>query len=477
MQPMPQPPDPTAKIRRVLESNPALLARAEERRDAHKPADTSAEKLAETIAPAWPDSLAPEAFHGLAGEISRTIEPETEADPAAILIQFLLAFGGAVGRGPYFRVEADLHHTNLFAVLVGETSVARKGTSLGHVRRIMQSANPEWAADRILRGLSSGEGLIWCVRDPIEKTHPVREKGRVARYENILEDEGVADKRALVIETEFSSPLKVMAREGNTLSCVLRDCWDNGDLRLLTKNSPARSTGAHVSILGHVTRGELRRYLSQTEMGNGFANRFLWACVGRSRCLPDGGSFRIEDHPSLTSRLKGALDFGGQERELRRNEEASSAWREVYPSLSEGRLGLVGSVVSRAPAQVVRLSLIYALLDRSPEIRADHLLAALAVWQYCEASARFIFGDSLGYPEADRILAELRRSPKGLTRTKIRDLFGRNRSEGEIQLALDCLAEHGLAKARKLETGGREAEVWDAAWGTTETTNTTKGTS
>ncbi|MEE8114639.1 MAG: hypothetical protein V3T23_09820, partial [Nitrososphaerales archaeon] len=35
----------------------------------------------------WPQPLSKDAFHGLTGEIVRTIEPHTEADPAALMIQ------------------------------------------------------------------------------------------------------------------------------------------------------------------------------------------------------------------------------------------------------------------------------------------------------------------------------------------------------------------------------------------------------
>jgi hypothetical protein len=44
----------------------------------------------------------------------------------------------------------------------------------------------------------------------------------------------------------------------------------------------------------------------------------------------------------------------------------------------------------------MRLSALYALLDKSAVVKADHLKAALALWEYCEASARFIFGEALG---------------------------------------------------------------------------------
>ena len=119
--------------------------------------------------PGWPDPLDEEAYHGLVGEIVRKLEPHTEADPSAILLQFLVAFGNVVGRHAYYQVEADDHYTNLFALIVGESSKARKGTSWSHVKRSYKSIDPPWVIGRIKAGLSSGEGLIWAVRDDEEE--------------------------------------------------------------------------------------------------------------------------------------------------------------------------------------------------------------------------------------------------------------------------------------------------------------------
>lgn len=44
--------------------------------------------------------------------------------------------------------------------------------------------------------------------------------------------------------------LKQLEGRGNILSAVLRQAWDGSDLRTLTKNSPTRATGAHVSLIG-----------------------------------------------------------------------------------------------------------------------------------------------------------------------------------------------------------------------------------
>src|SRR5690606_36461745 len=120
--------------------------------------------------------------------------------------------------------------------------------------------------DRVVHGLSSGEGLIWAVRDPIIQRQAVKEKGRVVDYEEVEVDPGVEDKRLLVVEGEFATALRVLGREGNILSAVVRNAWDTGDLRTLTKNSPAKATGAHTSIIGPVTRDELLRNLDSTRL-------------------------------------------------------------------------------------------------------------------------------------------------------------------------------------------------------------------
>lgn len=109
----------------------------------------------------WPEPLRDAAFHGRAREIVRLIEP----DPAALLFQFLAAFGNAAGSGAYVRVEADRLPPRLTCcrsaappraarARVGAASASRSGSDDG------------WPKDRIASGLSSGGGLMHEVRDP-----------------------------------------------------------------------------------------------------------------------------------------------------------------------------------------------------------------------------------------------------------------------------------------------------------------------
>ncbi len=253
-----------------------------------------------------------------------------------------------------------------------------------------------------------------------------------------------------------------MARDTNTLSAIIRQAWDSGDLRTMTKNSPAKATGAHVSIIGHITKGELVRRLDSTEAGNGFANRFLFVCVRRSKCLPEGGNLNQENLGPLVRKLTEAVQFAQNIGELKKDERARKAWGAVYPSLSEGKPGLLGAVIARAEAQVMRIACIYAVLDLSNVIRVEHIRAALALWEYCERSARHIFGDALGNPVADELLKLIRNSPGGVTRTQIRDFFGRHKSSHHIDRALTNLLEQKLIGGCKEETGGKPKSVFSA---------------
>lgn len=409
-------------------------------------------------------ALGREAFHGLAGEFVDLIAPQTEADPAGLLLQHLCMFGNCIGRGPHALAEADKHGTNLFVALVGVSSKSRKGSSLGHIKAQLRAVDDVWVTSRIVSGLSSGEGLIWQVRDPSMKQERVR-RGKEVSYETVVADEGIQDKRLMVVQPELASTCRVLGRDGNTLSAVMRDAWDSGDLNCLTKNSPAKASGALISIIGHVTRDELLRYLDRSELGNGFANRFLFACVRRARVLPFGGNLDQVNLAPLRQRLSAALDSARRRGDsaLAFDPGARNLWALVYPELSEGRPGLLGAVTSRAEAQVLRLSLLYALLDEAREIREPHLGAALAVWKYAAASAAYVFGDALGDPVADEILRALKAKSEGMSRAELRDLFQRNRSAAEISRALAVLVEFGLARSEPRATAGRTAEIWHAA--------------
>jgi hypothetical protein len=392
----------------------------------------------------WPAAADPAVYHGLAGEIVNSIAPHTEADPIAILAQLLVAFGAATGRGAFFQVEATRHHPNQFIVLVGDSARARKGSSWDHVQALIGTADPAISA-RILTGLSSGEGVIWSVRDP---------QGQ---------DAGVSDRRLLVIEPEFASVLKAASRELSTLSPTLRSAWDGRPLAILTRTAPARATGAHISLIGHITATELRHHIGAVELANGLLNRFLFFACRRVRLLPEGGKVDPLAGTGLQRRLAKALAAASHAGAIRLSASARNDWAQAYRRLAEQKPGIAGQLSARAEAHTIRLALLYALLDANRQIEPEHLNAALALFHYAQRSAAWALEHSSGDPLASQIHAALTHAlPDGLTRTQLRDLLHRNASTAQLDRALGELEKDGKIESQRILTAGRPAQLWRA---------------
>jgi hypothetical protein len=240
---------------------------------------------------------------------------------------------------------------------------------------------------------------------------------------------------------------------------VLREGWDGAPLRVLTKNSPCRVSEPFISVIGHVTGEELHRLLSHTDMFNGFANRFLWLLARRSKSLPDGHRLKLD--PSAIDALRSAVEFARNVTLVERDERATGLWRSNYDALTQERFGPFGVVTSRASAHALRLSLLYAVLDSSAQVRVEHLRAALELWRYCEASARIVFGRSTGDRTTDRIREALREAGlKGLTRKSIQGLLGNHADVESIDRAKRMLVARGDIRVDMLPTRGRPAEQW-----------------
>ncbi len=392
----------------------------------------------------WPAPPDPAVYHELLGEIVGRIAPHTEADPVAILTQLLVSFGAAVGRGAYFQVEATRHHGNEFMCLVGDSSRARKGSSWDHVRRLILGADPS-LDQRVLTGLSSGEGLIWAVRDPSSQ------------------DPGIPDQRLLVIEPEFASVLKAASREISTLSPTLRSAWDGRPLAILTRTAPARASTAHIAVIGHITQQELRRHTTSLELANGYINRVLLIACRRQRLLPEGGDPDPLAGTGLDRLLAATLHQARKAGHVRLDPDARELWHHAYRKLAtEPQDGIVAQVTARAEAHVIRLALLYTLADGQQQISPPHLHAALALHDYAARSAAWAMSGPTGDPLAEQIHATLRQHPGGLTRSQISQALNHNQPAGQLDHALRALQTAGRAAVTQIATRGRPAQLWAA---------------
>jgi Protein of unknown function (DUF3987) len=397
-----------------------------------------------------PPRLPLEALHGPAGAWAEAVYPFTEASTAGVLVSTLLSFGSAVGHSAYVQVGAIRHHANEYAALVGPTASGRKGEAMYLGALPIRAADEGWTS-RILGGFGSGEAVVVEVRDPESEQGEQGER---------IPDAGSEDERLLVREDELASVLAVASRDGSTLSALLRRAWD-GLLPLENRTKARRIVASrhHVSALAAITPDELVRRVPETEIANGFLNRFLLVAVKRSHHLAEPPPLQGDLEAEYVEAFRVALLAARRRGALARDQEARARWAEVYESdLAIDRYGLAGAACSRAEAHATRLSLVYALLDRSPAIRLEHVEAALGLWSYCERSTYLIFGDRLGNAVADAILEALAdATPEGLTRDELRDVFSRHRTAAELDNALALLLNEQRISEHREPTGGRPA--------------------
>lgn len=386
----------------------------------------------------WP-AIAPRAYQGIFGGIVETFGPHTEADPAALLLTSLAAFGNAAGPRPHMRAGADDHSARLFVLLTGDTSRARKGSAVSVVRRLMKHADPEWSANLQVLGIGSGEALV----------------------EELAASEatGSHDPRRFIDEPEFARFLKAAHRDNSTLSPMIRSAWDGVDLGRRTRGTRTKVSNHHVSMVGQITADELARTLTSEESANGFANRLLIAVVRRSKKLPSGGSLTDGQFEAMGRLVRAHLDEASAIDAMRWTPDAEADWTAWYNSQPDGRPGLFGALTARAEPQVLRLCVTYAIAAGSQEITSAHFGAAVAVWDYCEQSVRYLYGDRTGNRDADRLLDALRDAgEQGLDFTQQTRLFA-NHGGKRLERARHYLQRIGLAETTSQDTGGRPRSV------------------
>ena len=87
--------------------------------------------VVETAKPTnWPKPMAPAAFIGVAGDFVRLIGPHTEADPVALLANFLCFSGMFFGRSAWAEADGKKNYPVEFVLTAGATSSGRKAQQL-----------------------------------------------------------------------------------------------------------------------------------------------------------------------------------------------------------------------------------------------------------------------------------------------------------------------------------------------------------
>jgi len=386
------------------------------------------------------------ALRGLAGDFVRMVEPHSEADPAALLVQFLAACGVYIGNGAYVVIDGSCHYCIIHVVVAGQSSKARKGSSWSHVERIFLIIDAAFVESCFVSGVGSGEGLIAAVADDPESGTP-------------------RDKRLLVFESEFCGMQIRQGREGSILAQVWRLAWDCARLGLMTRGQRVSVTGATIALIGHATVDELLMTTKASDVVGGNSNRIMWCLAKRRNLKPFGGRVPLEEMESLAGQVRYRLDAARQTGEVDLTPAAKTKWARLYYAMGATEApGALKNVLSRAEPYILRLSLLYAMLDGAAAIDVPHLESAVALWDYAAESATYLFGDTTGNRTTDRIISLLSEAgEEGIARSDLHARVCKNASADVLSTALKLGEDMNLIRRERKDTGGRPSERWFSA--------------
>lgn len=421
-----------------------------------------------------PPKINKDAFWGLLDDMANVATANTEANKIAVAVNTMAMLAAVLGREdityPFGDSQTDIRPSFL---IIGATGVG-KGISENLPRRVFDKA------DQILRdknpvphmslnihngGLSSGEGIAHAIRDPSDQ----KDK------DGNLIDEGVIDKRLLVIEPEFSNVLAHCKRDGNTLSSVIRNLHDGIDIKPLTKSNKTKASRPHVVIVGHITPCELLDKISKTDIANGFLNRFMMLHIRLEKLVAAPTRTEEQYVNGLADDVVRIIQFIRLGVTMTEAPCFTEYFEKEYPKLRQPKVsGVIQTLFARAPQYARMLAMMFALMDTKTRIEKTHLQAAIYWLEYWKNSIAYIFQEEAKERELERtqVLAdkvhvairEIYKQKGRCSQTDISDYFNRNKTKKELRGAIEYLLGQTPAliteETEKPSGGGRSVQLF-----------------
>ncbi|MFE1095873.1 DUF3987 domain-containing protein [Streptomyces smyrnaeus] len=407
---------------------------------------------------------APIVYNGLLGEIVKTLEPGTEADPVGVLGSIMTGFSAYIGNKAHLRLGYDRHPILVWAILIGRTSKGKKGSATGAAMYALNMLDKQFYDNETVRGLASGEALVRAVADPsYDEQQEALEAG---------EELEVGGRMAFVIDPEYGMTM-LRSSGGSTLSGHLRNAWDGGNLVNATKKETLKATTPHVAVLGHITPREFRSRMSDRELSGGTYNRYLILHVHQSKLLPPTVKTDEKKLRRLVDKLRVNAEKARQVEEMSFAAEAEKYWNEyLRPQIQEEdpEDEVLEQFTARRDPYTLRLAALYALADGRDVIERDDLNAAHAVYTYSMKSIEFTLqeaaprldgvtrrGKSEEWQEALRS-ALIAAGDEGLPRKELARVVGNNVSASHLDQLLASLPV-ATKPGRSTGRGGRPPVV------------------
>jgi len=365
----------------------------------------------------------------------------SEASPEAVALNVVVFFSALVGREKLIYKWGDTFIDARPSVLIVGKSGSNKGISEHLVKRIfsdfeelMKKRDKDFMPlDTRSGGLNSGEGLIHSLRDEVE-------------------GEGVNDKRALIIEPEFSKVLAVSGREGTTLSATLRNFHDGIDQRNTTRNAASECTKPHLVMMCHITKEELLKKIKSDDIANGLINRFMIFHTSQIKDVANPTPAPKDQVQAVVNHLVEIMDFVNEGQTMIEADDFLAKFDSIYSELRHPKGTLqTQQLLARRCKYVRMLSMIFAVMEKQTLINEKHLNMALIYVKYWGESVSYIFDSEVQTVQHEKIkelsqkvldaIIEIHNESGRCTKTDIARYFNSNVPSKEMNAALSVLLE------------------------------------
>lgn len=405
---------------------------------------------------AIPPKLRHEGFYGCLSDISKDLSEYTEANRAFIANNILMGIAVSTPSSnlvmPFAATNTELRMFSLQVLPSG----CGKGVSEKQTKALFNEAiqllgnnivSPHsglsFYAKVFSGGLSTGEGIAFELRDGI-----VNENGDV--------QQSVEDKRLLVLEPEFANALAKCNGHNSILSATIRKIFDGESLEPMTKKDRIKCTKPDVCIIGQITPEELLDKLDSVSISNGFANRFPIFSGTQPVYQPIPRVIKKEKLQKHAKELNKVMSWCHESSKvLTMSDCYKKLWCEKYSDLKQ--IGASGSIerslMTRAPHYASMYAMLFAALDMTTIVTANHLVASLAWIDYWHESVRYVFGtEAAAYKAEQRNLQALEvlnkikelvaiNNSQPITRTPLQQAFGKKYTSKQISEVLKFLQE------------------------------------
>lgn len=329
-----------------------------------------------------------------------------------LLTGTLASLSGAVGKNVYFKITDSMFiHLNVWAVLIGRSTVMRKTSALNLVKEDLQRIESKNYSDfkkcydSYLRELEAATNKKERaeIQKPIRKYYLLPQDSTIESLSDILSH----SDRGLLTHSEFGSFLLQLNRgysaDAKQFLTTLFDVPDVYEVSRVTKENTLLER-PYISILGASTIDWIKENSSESDLRSGFFARFIYSI----RNIPDKQFIPLlklreltkqSEHYINTREIYNHLTTQNEIRELEITKEAADfhiqydleSYKELLNSVNENEL----SFKARLLVYSLKFAGLISLSEKRTVITLNDMRDAVVIAEYYKRNVESLLNKEL----------------------------------------------------------------------------------